>query len=445
MRVVIVGAGEVGTSIAGNLADDHDVVIVDVDPERTEKLQYEIDVLTLSGDGTSLGIHESAGVDEADMFIACTDDDRTNLVACGTAKTLGTPFTIARVKSVDYFETWDRSQGAFGADHIVCSDLLTAENIVRVIGLPAALDLDPFSGGLVHMAEFEIPADSPIAGMTVAKADRFDSLTFAGIFRDEQLLIPDGETRIEADDRAVVIGSPGSVQSFAMDIAPESTPDDADEIVITGGTEIGFQTARLLEDRGMRPRLIEANEARARKIAEALPKTMVMQHDATDTEFLAREHVDEADIVVTAMNSDERNLLISVLAKRLGVERVVAVVDSSAYVDLFEEVGIDVAINPRKVTAEEITRFSFDSVAENLAVLENDQAEVVEIELDSDSPALGKTLQELDRELAGQFVVGAITRNNTLVTPRGESTFEAGDHLVIFVETSFADELIASI
>ncbi len=445
MRVVIIGAGEVGTSIADHLAADHDVVVVDIDSDRTEQIQYEIDVLTICGDGTTSGVQESAGVADADMFIACTDDDRVNLVACGTAKTLGDPFSIARAKSVEYLHTWQRKQGAFGADHIVCSDLLTAENIVRVIGLPAALDLDPFAGGIVHMAEFEIPADSPVAGETVAEADRFDSLTFAGIFRDEQLLIPDGEMRIEASDRAVVIGSPESVQSFSMDLAPQATPDGADEIVVTGGTEIGYHTARLLEDSGLRPRLIEADEARAREIAEDLPKTIVMQHDATDTEFLAREHVDEADIVVAAMNSDERNLLVSVLAKRLGVDRVVAVVDNTEYVALFEEIGIDVAINPREVTAEEITRFSFDSVAENLAVLENDQAEVVEIELGADSAAIGKTLQELDRELDGQFVVGAITRDNTLITPRGDSTFEAGDHLIIFVETTFADELVAAI
>ena len=377
MRVVIIGAGQVGTSIAANLARDHDVVVIEADAESAEQLKFELDVLSVHGDGTSLAVQESAGVGDADMLIASTDDDRTNLVACGTAKTLGDPFTIARTKSVEYLRTWERQRGAFGANYVVCSDLLTAKNIVRIIGLPAAIDLDPFAGGLVYMAEFEIEAGSPIAGQTVSEADRFDSLTFAGVFRDEALIVPGGGTRIETGDRTVVIGRPESVQNFAMDVAPGTTPDDADDIVIAGGTQIGYHTARLLEERGFKPRLLEADEDRARELAEELPKTVVMHHDATDTDFLLREHVDESDVLVAAMHSDERNLLTSILAERLGVSRVIATVDNTEYVDLFEEIGIDVAINPRDVTAEEITRFSFESVAENLAVLENDQAEEI--------------------------------------------------------------------
>lgn len=445
MRVVIIGAGEVGTSIAGNLSSDHDVVVIESDEQRAEELQFEFDVLTIAGDGTSMAVQEEATVGEADMFIACTDNDRTNLVACGTAKTLGDPFTIARVKSIEYLRTWDRKHGAFGADHVVCSDLLTAENIVRVIGLPTAIDLDLFVGGTVHMAEFEIVEGSPVAGQTVAEADRFDSLTFVGLFCGDELVIPDGETRIETGNRAVVIGSPESVRAFGADIAPEDTSERAEDVVIAGGTEIGYHTARLLEEQSTKPRLIEADEDRARDLAEDLPNSVIMNHDATDTEFLTREHVDESDVMIAAMESDERNLLIAVLAKRLGVKRVIAVVDNTEYVTLFEEIGIDVAINPRDVTAEDITRFSFENVAENLAVLENDQAEVLELQLDSESSMVGKTIMELDTELDGRFVVGAITRDGSLITPRGDTEIHAGDKIVVFVETSFADELMAAV
>ena len=441
MHVVIIGAGEVGTTIAANLASDHEVVVIDTDDDRAEQLKYDLDVLTLTGDGTHQSVLMTAGIGDADMFIACTDDDHTNLVACGTAKTLGDPFTIARTRRTEYLRTWERDQTAFGVDFMVCADLLTAENIVRVIGLPSAVDVDPFAGGLVQMAEFEIPDDSPVAGQTVAEADRFESLTFAGLFRDGEMILARGDTEIRAGDRAVVIGSPESVQSFAMDIEPESTPDAADEIVIVGGSEVGYQTARLLEERGLKPRLIEQETERARWLAENLPKTLVMEHDATDTQFLAREHVDEADIVVAALDSDERNLLVSVLAKRLGVERVVAVVDSGDYVTLFEEIGIDVAINPRMVTAEEITRFSYDSVAENIAVLEGDQAEVLELELTADCRLVGRPIREVVADLDADLVIGAITRGRTLVTPRGDTVLQPGDHIVVFVESAFVSEL----
>jgi trk system potassium uptake protein TrkA len=441
MQIVIVGAGEVGTSIADSLATDHDVVVIDIDADRAEQLKYDLDVMTLSGDGTSLSIHRTAGVESADLFIASTDDDRTNLVACETAKTVGDPFTIARTKSVEYLRTWELTEAAFGVDFMVCSDLLSAENIVRVVGLPAAVDVDPFAGGLVQMAEFEIGAESPVAGQTVAEADRFESLTFAGLFRGEELILPDGDTTIESGDRAVVIGSPESVQAFAADIDPSATPGDADEIVIVGGSEIGYQTARLLEERSLSPRVIEQDPETARRLAEDLPNSLVMEHDATDTEFLTREHVDEADIVVATLDSDERNLLVSVLAKRLGADRVVAVVDNGEYVTLFEEIGIDVAINPRQVTAEEITRFTHGGIAENIAVLEGDQAEVLELELTEGSVLVDRSIREIAADLDANVVFGAITRDRELITPRGDTTLRAGDHIVVFAESSFVEEL----
>ncbi|OYR53516.1 Trk system potassium transport protein TrkA [Halorubrum sp. E3] len=441
MEVVIIGAGEVGTSIAASLATSHDVVVIDVDPSRTEELKFEYDVLTVAGDGTTSETQNSANVSDADMVIACTDDDQTNLVACGTSKTLGDAFTIARVKNPEYLRTWERDQTAFGVDFMVCTDLKTAENIVRIIGLPAAIDVDPFAGGLVQMAEFELPEDSPVVGQTVAEADRFESLTFVGLFRNEEMILPRGETDIVAGDRAVVIGSPESIQLFAKDIAPQVTPDSTDDIVILGGSEIGYQTARLLEERELAGRIIEQDTDRAQWLAENLPETIVLEHDGTDTEFLTREHVDEADIVIAALDSDEQNLLISILAKRLGVDRVFSIVDSPDYITLFQEIGIDVAINPRTVTAEEIIRFTYESVAENIAVLENDQAEVLELELSENSRLVGKPIKNLVKEIEGQFVIGAITRKQSLISPRGETVLEPGDHVIILVEMEFASEL----
>ncbi len=442
VRVVIVGAGEVGTLIATSLAPDNEVVLVDADEQHVDKLKYELDVLTLAGDGTSAAVLEEAGVADADMVIASTDDDRTNLVTCGTAATIGDPFTIARVKHARYQWTWERTERAFDVDFMVCSDLKTAETIVNIIGLPAAIDVDPFAGGRVQMAEFDISDDSPVTGETVAEADTFDSLTFAALFRNGDMILPQGTTVIEAGDRAVVIGSPESVQKFAREVAPATTPGKAEEIVVVGGSDIGYHTARLLEERGLRPRLIEQDADRARELAEELPGTLVMHHDATDTEFLERERVDEADILVSALESDEKNMLVSVLAKRIGTDRVISIVDRGNYVQLFEEIGIDVAINPRIVTAEEITRFTHEGVALNIAVLENDQAEVLELELAPDSELVGRTIREIDESISADMVFGAVTRDHEFVIPRGETVLEAGDHIVVFVETAFVDRLI---
>ncbi|PSP18510.1 Trk system potassium transporter TrkA [Halobacteriales archaeon QH_10_67_13] len=442
MRVIIVGAGQVGTAIAGDLAGDHDVVVIDTDESRVDELQYEYDVLTVAGDGASLPVLERAGVEDADRFIACTDEDRTNLVACGAARTICDPFTIARTKNVDYLRTWERTNDAFGVDYVVCSTLLAAETIVRVVGLPAAVNVKPYAGGLVYMAEFEINEASPIVGQTIAEADRFDSLTFAGLLRDGDAVLPGGDTRFEPEDRVVVIGTPRSVQLFAADAAPEKTPDEADDIVVVGGSEIGYHTARLLGKRRFTPRLVESDPDRARELAERLPDTLVMENDATDAEFLDRERIDEADVLVTTLGTDEQNLLTALLAKRLGCRQIIALVDNAEYVPLFEAIGVDVTVNPRQTTAEEILRFSFESAAENLTVLEGHQAEVLELELEADSPLAGRTIAGLDRAIPGSFVVGAITRDRAYVEPRGETTLEAGDRIVVLADTDSVEGFI---
>ncbi|MFP8957919.1 Trk system potassium transporter TrkA [Natrialbaceae archaeon A-CW3] len=444
MRVVIVGAGEVGRAIATNLETSHDVVVIDQDSDVVEELTYSLDVLALEGDGTDIETLRNARIEDAGLIIACTDDDEVNLVVCGAAKTSTDAFTIARVKRRTLLQTWEGSEGAFGVDFMICTDLLTAQAIFRISGLPAAQDVDMFAGGLVRMAEFEIAPESPIADQTIQEADRYESLTFAAIFRNDHMVVATGDTVIQAGDRVVVIGSPDSVTGFANDIVTPGN-GDRDEIVIVGASEIGFQAAREFEEHGFRPRLIEQDHDRAREVAEALPKTMVMESDATDTAFLEREHVDEADIVIAALGHDEKNLLVSLLAKRLGVDRTVAVIENLEYAELFETVGIDVAINPREETAEEIVRFTRARQTEKVAMLEHDRAEVIEIEVSSDSTLAGTQIMDSTVDLPEGVVIGAISRGGTLITPRGTTVIEAGDHVVLFVDASVLEEVIEAI
>jgi trk system potassium uptake protein TrkA len=438
VRIVIVGAGEVGSSIAKSLADSHDVVVVDIDPDRVEAVTYNIDALAIEGDGASLSTLQKTDISEADILIASTDDDETNIITCGTAEILGDPFTIARVKGTKYLDTWQRSEGALGVDFMVGTTLLTAKTVVRVIGLPSARDVDTFAGGRVQMAEFDIPEDSPLAGQTIQEADRFESLTFAAILRPDEVVIPTGQTTIRAGDEVVVIGSQESVHALASEVSPHA--GEADDVLIVGGTETGYQVARLLEEQGLTPRLVETDHDRARELAEALPNTTVLEHDGTDRDFLEREHVDDVDTVVTALRRHERNLLTSLLTKRLGADRAVAIVDESEYVDLFEAVGVDVAINPRGATAEEITRFTRERRAENVSLIENDRAEVIEIGVDDESVLHGRPIEESVQDLPDGVVIGAITRNDDFIIPRGNTVVEEGDNVVVFVDARVVDE-----
>lgn len=441
MYVIVIGAGEVGSNIAASLADSHEVVLVDRDGDVVDSLTYELDVLPLEGDGTSLETLAEAGIDRADMVIACTDRDETNIVACATAKTVTDAFTIARVKRTEFLDTWSGTEGAFGVDFMVCSDLLTARTIVRIAGLPGARDVDSFANGCVRMAEFEVTDGSPIADQTVADADRFESLTFAAILRNGDVTIPRGETVIEVGDQVVVIGSPESVRQFARSLTPAEDLGELEDVWVVGGDEVGYQTARLFEARGVTPHVVEADPERARDLAEALPGSIVFENDATDVEFLSQEHVDEADLVVTTLESDEKNLLVSLLAKRVGAARTVTVVENGRYVDLFETVGVDVAVNPREVTAEEITRFTREEHTENIAIIESDRAEVLEIEIDGESVLANRTIADAAGELPEGVVIGAVTRDERFVTPRGDTVVEVGDHAVVFVDTSVLDDV----
>ncbi len=245
---------------------------------------------------------------------------------------------------------------------------------------------------------------------------------------------------INAGDDVVVIGPPESIRQFAGAIAPEQ--DAPSEIVIAGGSEIGYRTALLLEQRGFRPRLIERDSKRAQELAEKLQQTVVLKSDATDMDFLEREHVGQADVFIATLDNDQQNLLATLLADRLGATRTVAVVEALEFRDLFEAVGVDVAVSPREAVAEEITRFTRSRRTENVAIIEQDRAEVLEIEIDADSPATDRRIRDIAKEFSGGVVVGAIIRDNGFVTPRGETVIQRGDHVVVFTEARTVEAVL---
>jgi trk system potassium uptake protein TrkA len=295
IRIVVIGAGEVGSSIAASLDDEHEIVVVDIDGAKVEALTYSYDVLAIEGDGTSMPVLEDADVGGADLVIACTDDE-TNLVACSTASVLGDTFMIARVRNTNYLTSWRRGERVFGVDFMVCTNLLTAQTIVRIGGLPAALDVDQFAGGRVQMAEFNVPENSPLAGQTVEEADRVEGLTFAALIDETDVAIPTGESVIRAGTKLIVIGSPDSVEAFARQVTPDD--DQTRGVVVFGAGAIGSETVRLLCERGVSPTVVEGDDARARAIADGYPEATVFNHDPANMEFLKREHLDEVDLAM---------------------------------------------------------------------------------------------------------------------------------------------------
>jgi trk system potassium uptake protein TrkA len=378
-----------------------------------------------------------AGIRGTDLVIASTDRDEVNIVAALQARSLCTGKVIARTQSAEYLEAW--RQGQFDVDFMVSSELEIAQAVARAIGMPAAVQTDVFAGGKVEMVEFVVDGEhgGDLVGRSVAEAGVPDQSVLASIIRGDRVIIPGGSDRFEDGDRVVVIASPSAAKEWAHRL---STREERgiEQVVIAGGGATGRQIARLLSRLELRTRLIEIDPVRARLCAEELPEVEVYAADASDPEFLGRENVGLADAIVCCTDDDGRDLLISLLAKQLGTRMTVAVVGNPDYVPIFEKSGIDLALNQRSVTAEEIVRFTHDPRTQAFAMVEHDLAEVLELEVRPESTMLGRLFR--DRPLAGA-IVGAIIRDGQVIFPRGDDALQPGDRAIIVADTKRVAEL----
>jgi len=424
MRVIVIGAGEVGTAIAEALHRENDVVVIERSHTHYEQLQA-LDVLAVEGNGASPQTLHEAGVGGADLVIACTDVDEINVVACAISKQLGSAMTVARVHDPDYLAHWEK--GYLGVDFMVCNELLTAKAVVMVLGVPEAKHVHEFAGGKILMTEIGIRRGSPLAGLTVLESQVPPGCTIASLIRDGEVLIPRGGDIILEGDLLINLGTPEAVSRFNARL---SSVRSFRNVVIVGGGRIGYRIASLLEEKGMAPYLIEADPERCLWLSEHLPRTLVLNSDGTDIGFLERERIDTADVAVNVTSTDEKNLLSALLLKQLGVKRVIARVDHATNIEAFERVGVDVAVNPRKLTADEIIRFTRQRGTEAVSILEGDRAEVLELEVPEGSRAAGRSLKE------GFFpegtILGAIVRNGKVVIARGDDALQPGDHAIVF-------------
>jgi trk system potassium uptake protein TrkA len=435
VRVLIIGAGRVGTAVAAALAPSHDVTVIDLDGQRLAALSMRIDILAVEGSGTSRAALLRAGAREADLVIAATDRDDSNIVAALMARAICKGKIVARTHSYEYVEAW--RNGHLDLDFVVSSEQESAQAVARAVGYPTAVQTDVFAGGLVEMIEYVVDVRSiGIAGRTVAEIGVPDESVIASIFRGDRLIIPGGANRIEAGDRLVLIASPAAARDWARRLAPGHAA--IDDVVVVGAGATGIRIAALLAELGLHVRLVERNADRARRAAEDLPDVRVLCADGTDKEFLEREGVGRCDALIAATDDDARDLLVGLIGRRLGARTVIAIVADPTFIPVFEDAGIDRALNERLVTAEEIVRFTHDPRTTGFAMLEGDRAEILEIEVSAGSSVLGKPFHT--RPLSGA-IVGAIMRDGCVVFPRADDALRLGDRAIIFADARFVSEL----
>ncbi len=433
VKILVIGAGQVGTTIIEALYTEHSITVVDTDPARLSAVAYRYDVLTLEGDGASRRVLQEAGIAETDLMIACTQRDEVNVVAGILAERLApSARTIVRTQNVEYLEIWLERQ--LEVDLVVCSELETANAIARIVGLPAARQTDVFADGQVLMVEFDVPAtaepDSTVGRKLKEALIPADSKV-ASIIRGDRMIVPRGEEAVEPGDRVVIIGSPDAAREWSGILTHGRKR--VDDIVLFGAGDTGVAIARVLLDEGARVRIVESDRERARWVADELPGARVFESTGIDADFLERERIGTAKAAIFALPSDELNLYAATLAKLHGVPFTVAVVLDPVSVPVLESPGVDVVVNPRTVTAEEIVRFAHDPRIRQMAMLEGDRYEILDIMVRQESELVGKPFRELP--MTGSLI-GAIVRGNRAIFPHGGDMLQPGDRAIIFAEAS---------
>ena len=433
MKIIVLGAGHVGRTLVDALHTQHQLTVVDTDARRLASVAERYDVRTVQGDGTTRRVVRKAGCEDADLLMACSSREEANLVCAILVKRLSDAKTVVRTTSMELLEAW--REGEMEVDFMISPELETANAIAGIVGLPAARQTDVFADGKVQIVEFDVPADAPdgvLVGTPLRHAEVPPDSKVAGLIRGDRMIFPHGDEEIRPGDRIVVVASPDSARAWSRILAHgQRTLED---VVIFGAGRMGTTIARALLEHDMHVRLIDSRQERAHDVAEELPDARVFHADAFDPSFLERLRLDEA-AAVFCMNDDARNLYGAVLAKVHGVRLTIALVHDPASAAVYERGGVDVAINPRQATAEEMVRFAHDPRVKQIAMLEGDRFEVLDITVSPESKLANKRFKDLPTTDA---LIGAVIRDDAAFFPHGSDVLRAGDRVIMFVESPSA-------
>jgi trk system potassium uptake protein TrkA len=433
MKIIIVGAGQVGYHLAETLSQqDQDVVVIDSDPERAEHIGDRLDVLPIAGNGASIRVLESAGVADAKLFLAVTNRDEVNIIGCLAAERLGVQQKVARISSPEFYvEGSVLSREQLGIDLMIDPERESARETFQLLRSEAATELVSFAEGKVFLIGMRVMPDAPVAGKTISQLDeelRGRQYTTVAINHDGDTEIPTGSSRIEADDLIFLVSPAGHMSELPALAGYE--PYRLRRVMIAGGSQEAVHLARTLTKHDVAYSILDIDHKRCVELSSRLPEALVLQGDATDAELLEMEGIAGVDGFVAYTGQDETNMLSSLLAKASGARKVVSLLHRRQYIPLANKVGIDAAVSPRLSAANSILRYLHRANVLGVVALRGIDAEAVEIRIGSDAPALGRPFRSLDIPEGG--VVGAIIRGKKVITPRGDDAVRAGDHVVLF-------------
>ncbi|WP_022834725.1 Trk system potassium transporter TrkA [Salisaeta longa] len=436
MRIVVVGAGEVGFDVAQMLAtEQHDVAVIDINPEILDRVRQQLDVLTVEGSGTSTRVLDRAGIQAADMLIAVTAIDEVNLIACMMADRMGVETTVARLRSDELKDT-DAVLGGedFGIDLIIHPEESAALEVVQLMERAGATDVLTFGDGRLHLVGIRLDKSSPAVGKTLrAFVKEHPSLAFRvqGIVRGARSILPRGHETLQANDQVFVLVKP----DCAADVARAMGKGDVQmrDVMILGGTRTGASIAeRLSHSPERRVKLIEPDRERAAALAERLEHVMVLHGDATDVDLLVREGLGEMDAFVAVTNDEESNLVTSLLAKHLGVYKTVGLLSKGAYIPISQAIGLDAAISKKLAVSREVRRYLRGKHVLSVATVHGLDAEILEIVAAEDAPVTRQPLKGLD--IPNGVMIAAVGHDQAdAEIATGDTRIAPHDRAIVFV------------
>ncbi|MCG8487309.1 MAG: Trk system potassium transporter TrkA [Candidatus Thiodiazotropha sp.] len=437
MKIIILGAGQVGRSVANALVSEaNDITVVDQNLDLLTELQNRLDLGTVRGHAGHPDVLRRAGAEDADMILAVTNSDETNMVACQVAYTVfHTPTKIARVRAqgyLDYPKLFEKP--GFPVDVLISPEQLVTDYILKLIEYPGALQVLDFADGRVRLVGVKAYYGGPLVGNELSTLyhhmPNVDARV-AAIYREGEVIQPQGDTEIKAEDEVFFIAAAENIRSVMSELQKLEKPYK--RLILAGGGNIGRRLASSLEQK-YRVKLIENNQSRAREIAERLDMTIVLHGDAADEDLLLEENIENTDVFCAVTNDDEANILSAMLAKRLGAARVMALINRPSYVDLVQSGTIDIAISPQQATIGTLLTHVRRGDVAQVHSLRRGAAEAIEAVAHGDhssSKVVGRAIEEI--KLPKGTTIGAVVRGETVLIAHHDTMIESGDHVILFL------------
>lgn len=438
MRIVIVGCGKVGTSIASQLnAEGHDIVVVDIDRNAVQNLSNSLDIMGIEGNGASYEVLAEAGAEKADLVIAAAALDEVNLYTCLMAKAAGTTYTIARVRNPQYAADIHRVKDTLGLSMSINPELTAAKEMSRLLRFSGALEIDTFSRGSVELIKVALPENSAIANKRISQIDVLKGrVRICLVERGDEVFIPNGDFVLQGGDRISVASKVDVAAKFFKRISVSI--GKSRDVILLGGGKISFYLAKNLLDSGANVKIIEKNPDRCWELTNILPEAVVIQGDCMDQDLLLSEGIEHADGVAALMDYDEENILISLYIQSVSKAKIITKVNNTSFDSILHNLKIKTIIHPKNLTGEYIASYiramqnSLGSNVETLYKLNNDAVEALEFRVRSTSRVTGIPLQELN--LKDNLQVISINRHGKIILPQGSDKIMCDDTVVVITK-----------